>query len=119
MRSPAEPARGGIRRMLEGAAHGVALAILAWLLLDSLRGPRPGPAESVGVRTLPAALVRWTMAARPARLHLTLDGDLTPAAVDWLAALARAGTAVRWDAGRATPVAAVLDPVADPEGGTR
>ena len=49
MRSPAEPGRGGVRRILEGAAHGLALGILAWLLLGSLRGPGAGPDEFAGV----------------------------------------------------------------------
>jgi len=105
--------------LLEGAANGLALGILAWLLLGSLRGPGAGPAEFAGIRGLPASLPRWSTVVRPERVHLTLDGDLTPAALDWLAALARTGIPVRWDAGRAAPVAAVAEPVADPEGGTR
>jgi hypothetical protein len=119
MRSPAEPGRGGVRRFLEGAAHGLALGILAWLLLGSLRGPGAGPAEFAGVGTLGVSLPRWSTVARPERVHLTIDGDLTPAALDWLAALVRSGIPVRWDPGRAAPVAAVAEPVADPQGGTR
>lgn len=97
----------------------LALGLLLWLFLDALRGAAGGPAEFVGVRTLPAALPRWSTGAGPERVHLTLDGDLSPAAADWLAALVRAGTPVHWDAGHATPVAAVAEPVVDPGGGTR
>lgn len=97
----------------------VALGLLLWLFLDALRGAAAGPAESLGVRALPAALPRWSTVAGPERVHLTLDGDLGPTAVDWLAALIRAGTPVHWDAGRATPIAAVAEPMVDPGGGTR
>ena len=117
MRSPAESV--GVRRLLEGAAHGLALGILAWLLLGSLRGSGAGPAESAGTRSLPASLPRWSTVVRPDRVHVTIDGDVSPTALDWLAALVRTGVPVRWDAGRATPVAAVADPMTDPEGGTR
>jgi hypothetical protein len=119
MRSLAEPGRGSVRRAFEGAAHVLALGLLLWLFLDALRGAAAGPAESLGVRTLPSALSRWSTVAAPERVHLTLDGDLGPTAVDWLAALNRAGTPVHWDAGRATPIAAVAEPMVDPGGGTR
>ncbi len=119
MRSLAEPGRSAVRRLLEGAAHGLTLGILAWLLLGSLRGPGAGPAEFADVGALPASLSRWSTVVRPERVHLTIDGDLTPAALDWVAALVRTGIPVRWDAGRAAPVAAVAEPVADPQGGTR
>lgn len=97
----------------------LALGLLLWLFLDALRGAAAGPAESLGVRALPAALPRWSTVAVPQRVHLTLDGDLGPAAIDWLVALTRAGTPVHWDAGRATPIAAVAEPMVDPGGGTR
>lgn len=119
MRLPAESGRPGVRRWLEGVAHALALGLLAWLLADSLRAPGPGPAESVRTADLAASLRRWSTVAPPSRIHLTIEGAPTPAAIDWLAALARSGAPASWGAGDATPVAAVADPVADPAGGTR
>src|SRR5574341_680664 len=104
--------------VVEGVARGVALAILAGLLLRSLRRS-PGEAAAAGVDSLWVALVRWSTAAPPARVHLRIDRPLAPAQRDWLAALASTGTRVTWEARDLRPLAAVADAVADPAGATR
>jgi hypothetical protein len=107
-----------MRRALERLAHLLALAVLAWLLVRSLAGSTAGPEESLGARTLPAALARWSTVDRPARLRVVVDADISPAALDWLVALSRAGTPVAWE-GNPPPVAAIADPMVDPGGGSR
>lgn len=56
--------------------------------------------------------------AGPPRLHATLGEGVTPIARDSLSALARAGTQVSWG-GDVRPVAAMAEPVREPEPGWR
>ncbi len=106
------------RRALEGVAHTAALGLLAWLLLRTISAAGVGPPERARSSALPAALARWSTVDRPARVRAVVDGELSPAASDWLAALRRSGTPVAWE-GAPAPVAAVDDPVADPAGAAR
>ncbi|MFI5207026.1 MAG: hypothetical protein ACHQU8_00800 [Gemmatimonadales bacterium] len=106
------------RIALERIARGVALALLAWLLVRSLRSP-VGPVDTSGVASLTPALKRWSMRAAPSAVHVRVDGAISPAQRDWLAALAASGTRVTWSGAGALPVAAVAEPVADPAGATR
>ncbi|HEX7089511.1 MAG TPA: hypothetical protein VF192_05205 [Longimicrobiales bacterium] len=110
---------GRVRVWLERCAHLLGIAIIAWLLADSLR-PRPaaGP-EVVGTGGLAAELRRWSTVAAPGEVHLTVDSAVSPAHREWLAALAAAGTGVSWDGDSVPPLAVALDPVPDPAGGTR
>ncbi|HEU5219189.1 MAG TPA: hypothetical protein VFU23_11050 [Gemmatimonadales bacterium] len=118
MRSPAETASGSGRLILERLGSAGALGLLAWLLFRFLAGAPPEAGVRVRAEQLPAALGRWSTVERPASVHAVIDGDIAPAAVDWLAALARAGTPVSWETS-AAPVALIVDPVADPAGGVR
>lgn len=118
MRSPADSGRATLRPRLEGLAHALGLGVLLWLLVRALTPAGSVPAARAGGGALPAALARWSTVERPAGAHLDLDGDLPPAALDWLVALARAGTPVSWS-GAPAAVAAVNDPLADPTGGVR
>jgi len=113
------PDRGRIRLWLERAAHLAGIAIILWFLIDSL-WTRPGAnAEAVEVGALPAELRRWSTTASPHRVHLQVDGAIQPAHRDWLAAIAAAGSEVTWNGDSVMPLAIALDPVADPDGGTR
>lgn len=118
MPSRAESLPGAGRLLLEGLAHGLALAVLAWLLVRSLGAPAPGPAERAAAAELPRALARWSTVDRPSRIHVLVDADVAPATLAWLSALARTGTPVTWE-GHPVPVAAIDDPLADPAGGSR
>lgn len=118
MRSPVEW-WGGPRVGLERAARTAAGAVLAWLLIRSLTGDGGGSAVRTGVDGLPSALVRWSTAAAPGRVHLLVDGAVSPAQRDWLAALDGAGARVTWEGRGVLPVAAVAEAVADPAGATR
>jgi len=120
MPSRAEPgARPRARVWLERAAHLLGLAIIAWLLVDSLGpGPEAG-GELVEAGTLADELRRWSTVAAPGEVHLTMDAAVSPPYREWLAALAAAGTRVSWDADSVVPLAVALDPIPDPAGGTR
>jgi hypothetical protein len=108
-----------VRVWLERCAHLLGIAIIAWFLADSLR-PRPGVGpEVVAAEGLAAELRRWSTVAAPGEVHLTLDRAVPPAHREWLAALAAAGTRVTWDGDSVPPLAVALDPVPDPDGGTR
>jgi hypothetical protein len=120
MPSRAERApRGRVRVWLERCAHLLGIAIIAWLLADSLRArPGVGP-EVVGADGLAAELRRWSTVAAPEEVHLSMDSAVSPVHREWLAALAAAGTRVSWDGDSVPPLAVALDPVPDPDGGTR
>lgn len=120
MPSPADGgARDRLRVWLERAAHALGIAIIAWLLVDSLRDRPPAAPRVVALDALPAQLRRWSTATTPAQVHVRVDRALAPAHREWLAALAGQGTLVSWEGKGVLPVAAALDPVADPDGGTR
>jgi hypothetical protein len=112
-------ASGALRIRLERAAHALAVVAIGWLLVQALRGGAVARGDTANVQALPAQLVRWTRVAAPAWVHVRVDGALTPAQRDWLAALRGVGTAVSWEGVGLDPLAAVADPVADPAGGTR
>ena len=120
MPSRVEPgARPRARVWLERAAHLLGLAIIVWLLVDSL-GPGPGTGgELVEAGALADELRRWSTVAAPDEVHLTVDAAVSPPYREWLAALAAAGTRVSWDADSVIPLAVALDPIPDPGGGTR
>lgn len=120
MRSLADAtAAGRLRLWLERAAHVLGLAVIAWLLIEALRPAPDGAAELVALDALPAQLARWSTTAEPERVHLRVDGAVAPAHREWLAALAAAGAHVSWGGDSVLPVAAAIDAVADPDGGTR
>ena len=107
-----------MRIAFERFARGIALALLAWLLVRSLRAPA-GPADSSGVASLTPALRRWSTRVAPSAVHVRVDGALSPVQREWLAALAASGTRVTWSGTGLAPLAAVAEPVADPAGATR
>lgn len=107
-----------MRIALERLARGVAFALLAWLLIRSLRAT-VGPAGSSGVASLTPALRRWSTRVAPSAVHVRVDGALSPVQREWLGALAASGTRVTWSGTGLAPLAAVAEPVADPAGATR
>lgn len=117
MHSPAD-STGRLRLWLERAAQLAGIALIAWLLADSLRTP-PGAVEVLGPESLASELRRWSTSAPAERVHLRVDGAVAPAHREWLAALAAAGTEVSWEDDVVSPLAVALDPVADPDGGAR
>lgn len=109
--------RRGPRVYLERAAHAIALAIVVWLLVQSLRRPSGG-SEAASLSSLPASLARWSTVGAPEQVHVRIDGDISPVQRDWLAALGGAGTHTSWEGEGLQPVAAVARPIADPVGAT-
>jgi hypothetical protein len=116
---PSRAERALSRRItLERLARLAAFALLAWLLVRSLKPPA-GPWGSSGVASLTPALRRWSTRVAPSAVHVRIDGAISPVQRDWLAALAATGTRVTWSGAGALAVAAVAEPVADPAGATR
>ena len=106
------------RRVGEHVLRGVALAALAALLW---RAVRPAPTNGVEVARgdLASALVRWTLAS-PSEMRVVLGATADPRTRDWLRALSRAGSTVRWSASRPLGAAAVTaEPATEPNGATR
>ena len=120
MPSPAErSATAGLRGWLELLGQGAALALIAWLLVQSLLEREEGAVEAVGLGELAEELPRWSTVLAPERVHVTIDGALDPAHRDWLGALSAVGSRATWNGVGLVPLAATVDPVADPDGGTR
>jgi hypothetical protein len=114
MRSRVERARVAAELVLRG----VALAALAVLIWRAVR-PATGTHTAVATRDVGAALAAWTSTG-PADAHVVFDAAPDPMTRDWMRALARAGTAMRWSTSRLlTPSAMVAEPAADPYGTTR
>ena len=91
---------------------------LLWLIVRTFEpGPDAAPRET-GADSLATALARWSGPESPNRVHVHVNGDVSPVARDWLAALAATGTGITWEQGSAIPVAAVADAAVDPAGGT-
>jgi hypothetical protein len=110
MRSRAD----GARAVLEWTLRGLALALLAWTLADSLAPPRPPAREEVRGSVLGDALERLSFTAPAAGIRLVLDSAPGALARDWLVSLRRAGTPVVWSAPRLEPLAIVAEPAAQP-----
>lgn len=113
MRSRADRAR----RLAELAAHGGAVLLLAWALLESLRTSPPATESFVGPIDS-AHLAEWFDAA-PASVHARLDVFPSPLERDWLTAMGRSGTSVTWSGPALAPVALTVEPVPHPRGGVR
>lgn len=109
MPSPAE------RRALEWGCRAVALLGMALLLWQGLH-PRPVPG-AVPAASLDRALAEWTVSPAADTLQVTFDAPPGPAARDWLVALRRGGTAVRWANGGIVPLGLEWNAVPDPAGG--
>lgn len=106
------------RAVLEAVLRGVALVALGVLLWRSLRPPAPSGVD-VARGDVTAALARWTVTP-PAVGHVVFDAVPTPATRDWVRALRRAGTAVRWSPSRPLDASAVVaEPAPVPYGATR
>jgi hypothetical protein len=114
MRSRADRAR----RLVEHALRAVAFLALAALLWRAVR-PQVQADVAVARGDLEAALVRWT-STPPGGAHVVFDRVPEPETRDWLRALDKSGTPVRWSAARPIPASAVVtEPTADPYGATR
>jgi len=97
----------------------VASALLvARMLWDARSGPAARGTRVVQQRDLAVALAAWTAAAPADTLDLRLDGVPRSEERDWLHALARAGTSVRWSSRSSLPALALeAEPRTDPVGG--
>jgi hypothetical protein len=116
-----------MRSRAEWGARVLVLALVAWALWSTFRPARVAAVETVDAASLRAALARWSSAAPPTSVHVTLGGgDGVPGyARQWLEALRRDGVGVTWGQPPRTSapplVASAIDAeaVADPRGGTR
>ena len=123
MRSRADRAKGTrrVRELAELVLRGMALAALSALFWRALMPPAPkstsiARSDEAG---LTPSLLRWTRDA-PSAAHAVLDRAPEPQSRDWLAALARAGTAITWSSSRTLGAAAVVaEPTPEPYGATR
>lgn len=113
MRSAADRVRGGAEWVLRGAV----IALLAWCLVQAIRGPSAGVVERSTSGDLAESLPRWSTVVAPARVHAALDHPPAVVERDWLAALPAAGTAVEWSGPSLLPTAVALEPRADPARG--
>jgi hypothetical protein len=111
MRSHAEP-----RELVERGLRLMVVAALAWCLIRALTH-RADAVERARSATLQRALARWSTVAAPSAVELGLDRPPPGVEREWLAALAGAGTAVRWTGDSLLPTALAVVPVADPAGG--
>jgi hypothetical protein len=107
-----------VRRVVEHALRGVALAALAALFWRAVRPPAPS-GLAVAHGDVASSLARWT-AFPPGAVHVVLDAAPGQRTRDWLRALAHAGTPLRWSAARPiVPASIVAEPLAEPHRGTR
>ncbi|HWZ59066.1 MAG TPA: hypothetical protein VNW46_08840 [Gemmatimonadaceae bacterium] len=116
-----------MRSRAEWVLRVAAVGLLAWALWGALRPARSAAVSSVDAGSLRAALARWSSAAPPTAVHVTLGGgDVLPGyARQWLMAFRRDGVGVTWGQPLETSVAPLVasaleaEAVADPRGGTR
>ncbi len=108
-----------MRARFEQVLRGVALAVLAVMLWQSLH-PRSGSGgQRVSSRGVSGALAKWSALAKaPGGIHVQLDSVPLPLERWWLGALAGAGSSVTWS-GNLAPVMMDAQPVASPTGGTK
>lgn len=107
-----------VRRALELALRLAAFALLAWALWTALRRREHGRREIIRVSEAPSRLGTLGRDPRLVALHVAVDSAPRATPLAWLAALRRSGVAVGWS-GDVPPLAASLDPVADPARGVR
>ena len=106
------------RNRLEFACRVGVFALLGWLLGTSVFPSTGRRAETVNGAALEARLQQWTRRPPGDALHANLDVTPSRWAVDWLAALQRAGHSVTWT-GNPPALAVAAEPIADPRGGAR
>ena len=99
---------------MERAARAALIVLLAVLAYRELRARPEIEPEGADSSDLPAALVRWTARA-PAEAVVSFDGPPSNAERDWLAALSRAGTPVKWHGAAATTLAMAAERMVGPE----
>jgi len=108
------PSRADWRRGVEWALRIALVVVLAVALWRSLRAAQPGVAsESVRASTLGDALPRATTSERIGESNVSMDGTLTHADLDWLAALRRSGVRVHWH-GKVPAIALSVDRAREP-----
>ena len=113
------PSRAEIRGGFESVLRVVSIAILAWLLWQSLDRTHSDQVVSARSPDIRVALNRWSRdGIPPDRASVQLDS--APAAVerDWLRALDHSGTRVEWK-GKLAASAVSAQPIASPRGGIR
>lgn len=92
------PSRADWRRVAEWTLRLLLVAILAIALWRSMRASRSGAVSIAAPASAPdEALKVATRSERVGAVNVHVDGALSPTQRDWLVALRRAGTRVRWD----------------------
>ena len=113
------PSRAEIRGGFESVLRVLSIAILAWMLWQSLDRSRDDQVVSTRSASLGTALRDWSRAGiAPDRASIQLDS--TPATVerDWMRAVAHSGTRLSWNGGLASS-AISAQAIASPRGGIR
>lgn len=106
------------RSRFETACRIGAFGLLGWLLGGSLIPSTGRRIERAKGDEVASRLAEWTRAAGNVGVHATLDAAPEPATTEWLSALRRSGRQVTWS-GNAPAAAMSVEPIADPNGGTR
>lgn len=113
------PSRAEIRGGFESVLRVLSIAIIGWMLWQSLDQSRSDQVVSARSSNLGAALRDWSKAGL-APDHASIQLDSTPAPVerDWMRALGHSGTKLSWKGN--LPASAVgAQAVASPRGGIR
>ena len=113
------PSRAEIRGGFESVLRALSIAILAWMLWQSLDRSRDDRTVSARSSTIWSALREWSRAGiAPDRATIQLDSTPTSVARDWMRALAHSGTRLSWKGSLASS-AISAQAVASPRGGIR
>jgi hypothetical protein len=106
------------RSRLETACRVGAFAVLGWLLGTSIIPVRGGRLERVRTSDLASRLPQLTKSAGNVAIHVTMPTTPELWQTDWLRALDHSGRALSWS-GTPPAVAMSVEPIVDPDGGTR
>lgn len=106
------------RNRAEHALRSLAVLALVLALWRSARPTEPAGTRVAREGDLAVALARWTISS-PDTAIVRFTRPPAPAARDWLVALRRAGSVVRWSGRGLTPLAATVEPVPEPGGAAR
>lgn len=113
------PSRAEVRGGFESVLRVVSIAILAWLLWQSLDRTRSEQVVSARSSNIAAELRDWSRAGiAPNRASIQLDSAPDPVERDWMRAIGHSGTRVQWK-GNLPASAVAAQPIASPRGGIR
>ncbi len=117
--SAADDARAAWRLDAERALRVCALLVLVIMIALAARPSTEQPAAIASGSDIGPALIRWSAAATPERVHVVLDSVPSPETRDWLVAMRKTSARVTWEGDALTTSAIQIIPVADPRNPAR